>query len=618
MAKRFDLTLRVGGEGGEGVMSAGELTALGFARLGMQVYTFRTNPPEIKGGPAMFQLRISEGEVLSQGDLADMLLCFNQEAWDLHSESLRPGGTLMYDPAECVIPENTKAGRVIPLPITKIAKEEVGSVRSKNVVAVGVMAAFAGMPKDNMADLVRQKWGKRKADILESNLKALELGYQYMHDHIAESEEMRLPAITKKGETVMMSGNESLSFGALAAGINCFFGYPITPASDIMEWLAKRLPGFGGVVVQTEDEIAAITACVGAGFAGAKVATSSSGPGISLMVEGLGLACMEEIPLVVFDAQRSGPSTGMPTKTEQGDLNLAVFGAHGDAPRIVVAPKDVESCFLTSVDAFNLAEKFQTPVMYLSDQTLAHRTETFPAPDVKAVKLVERKRPAADVGAREREGEGANPEPNQEHDRSHGYRRYELTPDHVSPMAIPGRDDYPYVATGLEHDEHAHIDQTPAGHTVMSDKRARKIALAAEEPGWTEEYGDPVAEVGIICWGSTAGPVREAVELLAERGIRVKALWTRMVWPLRLREIRAFLAGCRVCIVPELNHTGQYANMLKSALYGTSAVPIVPVNKVTGLPFGAHELADVFEEQARSGPAPSMSHELPAISRVEN
>jgi 2-oxoglutarate ferredoxin oxidoreductase subunit alpha len=397
MAKRFDLTLRVGGEGGEGVMSAGELTALGFARLGLQVYTFRTNPPEIKGGPAMFQLRIGEGEVRSHGDWADMLLCFNQEAWDLHSESLRPGGTLMYDPAECTIPEETQAGRVIALPLTQIAKDEVGSVRSKNVVAVGVMAAFAGMPMDNMAELVRQKWGKRKAEILEANLKALELGYKYTHENIKETEEMRLPAITKSENTIMMSGNEALSFGALAGGLDTFFGYPITPASDIMEWLAKKMPAFGKVVVQTEDEIAAITACVGAGFAGARVATSSSGPGVSLMTEGLGLATMEEIPLVVFDAQRSGPSTGMPTKTEQGDLNLAVLGAHGDAPRIVVAPKDVESCFYTSVDALNLAEKFQTPVIYLSDQTLAFRTQTFPAPDVSKLTIIPRKRPSADA-----------------------------------------------------------------------------------------------------------------------------------------------------------------------------------------------------------------------------
>lgn len=597
MARKFDLTLRVGGEGGEGVISAGELTALGFARLGMQVYTFRTVPPEIKGGPAMFQLRISEQTVLSQGDYADMLLCFNQEAWNLHAHGLRPGGTVMYDPAECAAPEASHAGRVIALPMTKIAKEEVGSVRSKNVVAVGVMAAFAGMPMENMAELVRQKWARKKAEVVEANLRALELGYRYTYEHFSESEELRLPAVTKTSETVMMSGNESLAFGALAGGLNCFFGYPITPATDIMEWLAKRLPAFGGAVVQTEDEIAAITACVGAGYAGARVATSSSGPGISLMVEGLGLATMEEIPLVVFDAQRAGPSTGMPTKTEQSDLNLAVLGAHGDAPRIVVAPKDVASCFTTSVDALNLAEKYQTPVLYLSDQTLAQRTETFAAPDLDAVTLVDRKRPAP--------ASDGDAEP---------YLRYEITPDHISPMAVPGRDDLPYVATGLEHDERAHIDQTPAGHTRMTEKRARKIAGAAEEPGWTEEYGDAAAEVGVICWGSTAGPVREAVEILADRGVPVKALWVRMVWPLRLREIRAFLADCRVCIVPELNHTGQYANMLKAALYGTCSVPIVPVNKTTGLPFGAQELAAVIEARFEElQPTPVV--ESPALVR---
>lgn len=581
MAKKFDLTIRVGGEGGEGVMSAGEITALGFVRLGLNVYTYRTNPPEIKGGPAMFQFRMSDGVVVSQGDAADFLLCFNQEAWVLNADSLRPGGTLMYDPAECEAPAETKAGRVIPLPLTQIAKDEVGTARAKNVVAVGVMAAFAGMPLANMEELVRIKWGKRRAEVLESNLKALTLGYKYVADNISELDEMRLPAIEKTEDRIIISGNEAAAFGALAGGLNCFFGYPITPATDIMEWLAKRLPGFGGTVVQTEDEIAAITACIGASFAGARVATSSSGPGVSLMAEGLGLATMHEAPLVVFDAMRAGPSTGMPTKTEQGDINLAIFGAHGDAPRIVVGPRDVETCFYTAVDALNLAEKYQTPVIYLTDQTLATRTQTIRRPDASKIEIVERKRPAL----------------GEENEEWH-YKRYELTADHISPQAIPGRDNLPYVATGLEHNEHAHIDQTPAGHTIMSDKRARKIASAAEEPGWTEEYGDPNAEIGLLCWGSTAGPGLEALELLAERGVRAKMLYVRMLWPVRLKEIFAFIKGCRSIIVPELNHSGQYAQILRAQLYGKTTVPIVQMNKVTGLPFGAAEIAEFVESVA--------------------
>ncbi|HEY3414663.1 MAG TPA: 2-oxoacid:acceptor oxidoreductase subunit alpha [Armatimonadota bacterium] len=589
MAGKFDLTIRVGGEGGEGVMSAGELTALGFVRLGMNVYTYRTNPPEIKGGPAMFQFRLSDGPVLSQGDAADFLLCFNQEAWILNGDSLREGGTLMYDPAECEPPAVTQAGRVIPLPLTQIAKDEVGSARAKNVVAVGVMAAFAGMPMSNMEELVRLKWGKRRAEVLDSNLKGLALGYEYVRQHITEHEEMRLPVIEKTEDRIIMSGNDAAAFGALAGGLECFFGYPITPATDIMEWLAKRLPMVGGTVVQTEDEIAAITACCGASFAGAKVATSSSGPGVSLMVEGLGLAVMEELPLVVFDAMRAGPSTGMPTKTEQGDINLAILAAHGDAPRIVVGPKDVESCFYTAVDALNLAEKYQTPVIYLTDQTLSTRTQTFRTPDATKLQIVSRRRPAMI-----------------ETDEAPDYKRYELSPDHISPMAIPGRDNLPYVATGLEHNEHAHIDQTPAGHTIMSDKRARKIESAAQEPGWTEELGDQKADIGILCWGSTAGPAREALEILQERGVSAKMLFVRMLWPMREAEIRKFITGCRAIVLPELNGSGQYAQLVRSRLYGTSNVPIVRYNKVTGLPFGAHEIADFVEEVSVQYKASSM------------
>ncbi|HEY3265602.1 MAG TPA: 2-oxoacid:acceptor oxidoreductase subunit alpha [Armatimonadota bacterium] len=578
MRQRFDLTIRVGGEGGEGVMSAGELAALGFARMGLNVCTFRTNPPEIRGGPAMFQFRMSNGPVLSQGDQADFLLCFNQEAWDLQGHSLRPGGTLMYDPAECEPPRLTQAGRVIALPLTKIAKDDVGAVRAKNVVAVGVMGAFAGMPEDAMADLVRQKWGKRKAEILEANLKALALGYQHVRENIDESEAISMPDVEAHEPRIILSGNEAASLGGVCAGLSCFFGYPITPASDIMEWLAKKLPAFGGRVVQTEDEIAAITACIGASFGGAKAATASSGPGVSLMVEALGLAGMLELPLVVFDAMRSGPSTGMPTKTEQGDLNLAVHGAHGDIPRIVLAPPDVEGCFYTAVDAFNLAEKYQTPVIYLTDQTLAHRTQTIRRPDTDALAIWDRKRPSADVTD------------------AHSYLRYELSPDHISPMAIPGRDNLPYVATGLEHDEHAHIDQTPAGHTIMSDKRARKIEAAALEPGFTETYGDLSAEIGIICWGSPAGPAREAVDLLAGSGIRAKLLLVRMLWPVRQKEILEFLDGCQVAVTPEMNHSGQFAQLLKARLYGLTNVPIVQLDRVTGLPFGAQEIAEFVAE----------------------
>lgn len=588
MPAEIDLTLRVAGEAGEGVMSAGELTSLGFARLGLSVYTFRTNPPEIKGGAAMFQFRVSDEPVLSQGDSPDFLLCFNQEAWNLHGNSLRPGGTLMYDPAQCALPEHHKAGRVIAVPMDEIARKEVGAPLSKNVVAIGVMAAFAGMPIENMRELVRQKWGKRKAEVLDANLKALELGYQYTHDNLPEVADLKLPPSLKPGTAIILTGNEALSLGALCAGMSCFFGYPITPASDIMEWLARKLPMVGGTVIQTEDEIAAITACVGAGFAGAKVATASSGPGISLMVEGLGLASMLEVPMVVFNAQRSGPATGMPTKTEQGDLNLAVYAAHGDAPRIVLAPRDVESCVYTSIDAFNLAEKYQTPVLVLSDQTLSHRSQTIPRPDIGALMTEDRKRPdvQAILSAADEDDLGVG----------HGYKRYELTPDHVSPMAVPGVDNLPYVATGLEHNEHAHIDQSPFAHSVMSDKRHRKIEAAAQEPGYTELYGNPNAKIGIVCWGSAAGPVEEAVGILNARGVSAKGLYLRMIWPVRMKEILEFARHCDVLVVPELNYSGQLAGLLRSKLYGLTRVPIVSITKVTGLPFGAVEIADHVQE----------------------
>jgi len=340
-----------------------------------------------------------------------------------------------------------------------------------------------------------------------------------------------------------------------------------------MEELAKHLPRFGGVVVQTEDEIAAVTSCIGASFAGKKVMTATSGPGLSLMVEALGLATMEELPLVVVDVQRGGPSTGMPTKPEQGDLELALYGRHGDAPRIVLAPHDVEDCFYTAVQAFNLAEKYQTPVILLSDQHLAQRAEAIARPDTSKLEIIDRTEPGPD-------------------DYEH-YNRYRLTEDHVSPMAIPGVHPTPYVATGLEHDEHAHINYTPEMHLIMSQKREAKIAQAADEPGFVSFHGarPEEAALGLIAWGSTKGPVCEAIDRMAAKGVKIAGCFPRMVTPLPAKPVRKFMEATGRVAVVELNFSGQFARYLQSEL----CIPVLRLNKYAGLPFRAGEIVAFIE-----------------------
>jgi 2-oxoglutarate ferredoxin oxidoreductase subunit alpha len=325
-----------------------------------------------------------------------------------------------------------------------------------------------------------------------------------------------------------------------------------------MEFLADELPKLGGAVVQAEDEIAAIGMVLGASFTGQKSMTATSGPGISLMTEMLGLASMAEIPAVIIDCQRSGPSTGMPTRHEQGDLNIAVYGAHGEVQRVVLAPTSLMDCFWVTIDAFNLSEQFQMPAIVLQDTVLAVRTESIPRPDLSAVKVVNRQTFAyRDTGDAQEPGYDAASGPER-------YLRYQVTSDGVSPMALPGTPGGAYVATGLEHTQASNTSSDSRNHSAMTEKRFRKLDGVLENAPPPHEYGDPTAEIGFLTWGSTFGVVCEAIDRLAAQGIKAHALAPRMVWPLPTHQIDPFLQGKRQIFVPEVNYTGQFANLLKT------------------------------------------------------
>jgi 2-oxoglutarate ferredoxin oxidoreductase subunit alpha len=567
----MDITIRIAGENGEGVLSVGETMAEALARTGLNVYTFKNLPAEIKGGASMIQVRVSDGQVRSPGDALDILMVWNQQNYNLHLHDLREEGIVLYDPSECE-PDQTEPYTQLPIPLNRIIKEEIKVTRSKNVLAFGILTAYIGIPLEIAERMITEsRWGRRK-EFLTSNLQAIHAGYRYVKEDIARNG-IALTLPEKPAERRMiLTGNEALSLGALAAGCQYYAGYPITPASDIMETLAKHLPKVGGVVVQTEDEIAALASVIGASFAGKKSMTATSGPGLSLMVEELGLATMYEFPIVVINVQRGGPSTGMPTKVEQSDLDLAVYGHHGDAPRIVVAPCDVEECFYTAIQAFNLAEKYQVPVIVLSDQHIAQRSEVIHRPDPSQITVLHRLTPSPD---------GTNGK----------YQRYELTETGISPMATPGVHDSLYVATGLEHNEYAHIDYSPRTHVIMSQKRAQKLEGVTREPGFVRRYGPEDAEFGIIAWGSTAGPVIEAIEQANARGYKVAGCVPKMISPIPDTEIRAFLEPLKDVAVIELNYSGQYANLLQSHF----CRPMRRFNKFTGLPFRTKEIFDFIK-----------------------
>jgi 2-oxoglutarate ferredoxin oxidoreductase subunit alpha len=363
--------------------------------------------------------------------------------------------------------------------------------------------------------------------------------------------------------------------GAIAGGCKFVAGYPITPATPILEFMMKYLPGFGGNVVQAEDEIAAISSCLGASYTGAKAMTATSGPGLCLMSELIGLASMSEIPIVIVDVQRSGPGTGMPTKTEQSDLMYALYGTAGEAPRIVLAPTSIEDCFHQAIQAFNLAERYQIPVILLSDQSMAYRTQSLNIPESEKLELETRETPAQ--GAME------------------SFLRYEDTATGVSPTTIPGMANGMYVATGLEHDETGAPSYTPENRERMMAKRYRKLDTLAAELNKTGNGVCDVPEgatVGVIGWGSTEGPIREAILRAESDGAKIAHLQPKVLMPLATEKVAAFLKPLKKVIVFEENHTRQFSSYLKSYF------PIEPVevNKCSGLPFSGDEVFDALKK----------------------
>ncbi len=565
-----NLTIRVGGDTGTttGVISTGEMLTIALSRSQYDVFTFRTNPAEIKGGQAMYQVRVGNHPVLSQGTNLDILIAYDAVALNTHGKDLKTEGLAIFD-TDTFIPDENYVKQSYGIPMSSIAQNEAGSKKSKNVVAMGAAAEMMGLPLENIRTVVREQFKHKPEKVIEANMKALESGWAWALKHNV-SKDFHVSPRELKASKLIMSGNEAIAAGAIHAGCRYYAGYPITPASEILEFMERELPKFDGTAIQTEDEIAAITSCIGASFAGAKAMTATSGPGFSLMMEALGLASMTELPVVIIDCQRGGPSTGLPTKTEQSDLNQAIYGGHGEAPRVVMAPSNVKDCFFGIIKAFNIAEKYQIPVIFLSDQSLSQRTQTFTKPQLSSIEVWNRLLAAP--------GED--------------YMRFKLTENGVSPVAIPGKHASTYVATGLEHNEHGDPNYTPANHFRMMQKRYKKLDYIAKEKGFTRRFGDEHAKVGIMAWGSSEGPIEEAIGMANRDGIEVAALTVKMLNPLPDEEIRHFLNSVEHVLIPELNYTGQFNQIIRAKYM----IPTIPLNKCAGVPFTPEEIYNKIEE----------------------
>jgi 2-oxoglutarate/2-oxoacid ferredoxin oxidoreductase subunit alpha len=546
-----DISVRVGGQAGDGIASIGEGLARGFSRLGLHVFGMNAYQSVIRGGHVWFQARTSDTRPYSQGDGLDILYALDKQTVDVHAPGIRRGGTVVYDPEKFAVAQSELPAGVTALgvPTLAFARKYTSQSILQNAGGIGATAFLAGIPLPLLHEVLRDSFGKKAGDVVDWNIGASTEGYQFAEKNASPNP----AAVSKKGEPkLLLTGNQAIAIGAAAAGCKFLAQYPMTPASSIMHWMAAHSHSLGIVVKQAEDELAAINMAIGASFGGVRSMTATSGGGFSLMVEALGMAGMTETPLVVVESQRAGPSTGLPTKTEQGDLNLMLGAGQGDFPRAILAPSCPSEAYRATIRAFDLAEEWQTPVLLASDLHLsenlmtAERSEI--ALDVDPVSLF-------------------TVEPN-----GHEYKRYQYTDSGVSPRAFPGQPGLNYVAGSDEHDEKGHlVSDVKSGipiwvaeRTRMMDKRMKKldgILGKTEGPAWE---GPADAPLTFVAWGSTIGAIRDAMAQLAAQGQATNLLHFPTVFPLDPAKVTAALGRTKRTLLVECNFTGQFGRLLRS------------------------------------------------------
>ncbi len=547
-----DLTFAIVGSGGDGVITTGDMLAQTGASVGLHVMKVEAYGPQIRGGESSCTVRISADPIYAQGDLVQVLVVFNWADFaQFRGEILAaPDAVVLYEEADESPRDGIDLGpetadvRWVPVPFIELAKESAGTKLAKNIVTLGLLSELFKLPQEPLEKAIKGKFAKKKAEVLEANLRGYEAGKEYA-SKIADAAAGKRMQYTPGEPMLLMSGNELSAVAALHAGCRFFAGYPITPSSEVLHLLSELMPKVGGYLVQTEDELSAIGAVIGGSFAGVKSMTATSGPGLALMTEMLGLASMAEIPAVIIDVQRGGPSTGLPTKSEQSDLWQALWGSHGDAPRVVLAPADVEDCFHATVAAFNIAEEAQVPVIVLSDQFIAQRRETLSMLTLDH-EVVGRQVPSA--------GDLQD------------YKRYKETKSGISPMSWPGMKGGEYQTNGLEHKEDGSPTSMFLTHEKMNAKRYRKLRLVRDKYSYFRHYGAERADVGIICWGSSKGPVKEAVLKANGRGERVSAFVPQLLYPFPYHEFQDYIKTVREVIVVELSYSAQFYKYLRTFL----------------------------------------------------
>ncbi|MCC5804123.1 2-oxoacid:acceptor oxidoreductase subunit alpha [Rossellomorea vietnamensis] len=568
------LSWKVGGQQGEGIESTGEIFSMALNRLGYFLYGYRHFSSRIKGGHTNNKIRVSTTQVRAIADDLDILVAFDQETIDVNYKELHSDGVIIADAKfKPVKPEDTDASLYI-VPFTELATE-LGTSLMKNMVAVGATCAVLNLDPIVFKEVVEEIFGRKGETVVEKNMEAIKQGFTAMKAELGDKVGSLQLKEADGNKRMFMIGNDAIALGALAGGVRLMAAYPITPASEIMEYLIKKLPMVGGTVIQTEDEIAAATMAIGANYGGIRSFTASAGPGLSLMMEAIGLSGMTEQPLVVVDTQRGGPSTGLPTKQEQSDLMAMIYGTHGEIPKIVLAPSTVQEAFYDTVEAFNLAEEYQCPVIILSDLQLSLGKQTVEPLDYSKVEIRRGK-----LAANESELEELEPKKY--------YKRFEVTEDGVSPRVIPGMKNGIHHVTGVEHDETGKPSESPVNRQAQMDKRMRKLEnIKFQSPIHTHAPHEE-ADLLLVGFNSTRGVIEESMGRLEADGLKVNHAHIRLIHPFPSDELEPLMHSAKKVVVIENNATGQLANIIKMNVgFGNK---IVKMTKYDGTPYLPNEI----------------------------
>jgi 2-oxoglutarate ferredoxin oxidoreductase subunit alpha len=579
---RQTLAIAIGGAAGQGVATPGDIFAKIFSRRGLHLNAYNAYQSIIRGGHTFLTIRTGPEKVANMGDRLDLMIPLNQDSMDRHLRLLTSGAACVYN-AETIKPGVAAKGvQLCPLPVSKLADISRNKV-AQNTLAVGAALSMMGIGFQALEEVLTEQFKKKGDAVVSENVGIARAGYDYAGSNFTP---FAWPLPMTGNRYAVLSGNVAMAMGGAAAGVKFYCAYPMSPSTGVLHWMATHARKAGIMVRQVEDEIGVVNMAIGAAHAGVRSMCATSGGGFALMTEGLGLSAMMETPVVVIDCQRAGPSTGVPTKTEQGDLWQMLGAAFGDYPRAIAAPLDIGDCFKIIPEMFNIADRFQCPGIVLCDLLLSEGRLSVDPKDLDFAPVIDRGELITTASA----ASGANGDGE--------YKRYKITESGISPRAVPGVPGHTHTAASDEHDEDGVLisDEftNPTKRRAMMEKRMRKVAGIEAVVPPPVLWGPRDADITLIGWGSTKGVIEEACEVLTEQGISANQLQIRWLVPLHGDAILDILKDARHTIIVENNYSGQFARYLRSE---TSFVPDGYIRKYDGEPFMPHHIVEAVKEQ---------------------